>query len=257
MLQYISTYHYGRCTKNSDWYLPMSIGINRLYYIHSGHITVLLDNTPHDLCPGRIYLFPQNLKFELVLSEQTEVDHTFFDFFSLPAISMDTLIEIDPIRFPLIHSASRILFELGQTYQTYPSMERNDFTDLVESYLLNFLFLLDREYPIHTINDPRINRALDYIHKNYSQEITLEELSDVTNLEKNYLIRTFKRYMNATPYQYIKKYRFNIALSLIKRKHPLSEVALSVGYSDVASFSHAFKKNYGISPSEVINSVSV
>ena len=77
---------------------------------------------------------------------------------------------------------------------------------------------------------------------------------EVTNLEKNYLIRIFRQYMNATPYQYVKKYRFSIALSLIKRNHPLSEVALQIGYSDIASFSHAFKKNYGISPSEVIGS---
>lgn len=254
MFQHISTYHFGRCTKNSDWYLPKSIGINRLYYIHSGHITVLLDNIPHDLQPGHIYLFPQNLKFELLLSEKTAVDHSFFDFFSMPAISMDSLIEIDPHDFPLLRSAAQILFQLGQAYQTYPSMERNDYTDIVESYLLNFLLLLDREYRIRTISDPRINLALDYIHKNYSREITLDELSEVTNLEKNYLIRIFRQYMNATPYQYVKKYRFSIALSLIKRNHPLSEVALQIGYSDIASFSHAFKKNYGISPSEVIGS---
>ena len=76
-------------------------------------------------------------------------------------------------------------------------------------------------------------------------------MTEITNLEKNYLIRLFKQYMNSTPYQYITKYRFNIALSLIRRNYSLGEVALQIGYSDVASFSHAFKRIYGISPSSI------
>jgi AraC-like DNA-binding protein len=122
---------------------------------------------------------------------------------------------------------------------------------LVESYLENTLFLINQEFPIHTIADTRINLALEYIHRHYDQEITLEILTEITNLEKNYFIRLFKQYMNLTPYQYIKKYRFNAALSLIKRKFPLSEVALKIGYSDISAFSHAFKRIYGIYPSEL------
>lgn len=253
MFDYLTTYHYGRCVKNHDWYLK-TIGINRVYYIHRGSISVLLDNTRFDLMPGHIYVFPQNLKFELILTKETEVDHTFFDFFTIPAIKMDTLIEIDPDRYALIGQAAQILFGLAQTYQTYPSMERNEYSDLVESYLENMLFLIHKEFPIQMIGDPRINQALDYIHKNYAREITLEQLLEITNLEKNYFIRLFKNSMNITPYQYIKKYRFNIALSLLKHKCSLNEAAQAIGYADAVSFSHAFKKIYGISPSQIAKS---
>ena len=252
MFQHISTYHFGRCTKNSDWYLPKSIGINRLYYIHSGHITVLLDNIPHDLQPGHIYLFPQNLKFEPFLTRETCVDHTFLDFLTLPAIKMDSFLEIDPVQYPLIEKAVGILFELVQTYPTYLCDSNSDYVPLVESYLGNALSLISRQFPIHTITDARINHSLEYIHKNYAQEITLERLAEITNLEKNYFIRLFRQAMNMTPYQYLRKYRFNVALTLIKRGHPLTEVALQIGYSDISAFSHAFKQVYGIYPSEII-----
>ncbi len=255
MFDYLTTYHYGRCVKNRDWYLK-TIGINRMYYIHRGRISVLLDNIRYDLKEGNIYIFPQNLKFELILTEETEVDHTFFDFFTIPAIKMDTLIEIDPNQFQMIRQAAQILFTLAQEYQTYPSMERNEYSDLVESYLENILFLVNKEFPIHLIGDPRINQALDYIHKNYAQEITLEQLLEITNLEKNYFIRLFKNSMNITPYQYIKKYRFNIALTLLKHKCSLSEAAQAIGYSDAVSFSHAFKKIYGISPSRIAKGIN-
>lgn len=250
MFDYLTTYHYGRCVKNHDWYLK-TIGVNRVYYIHRGKISVLLDNTRFDLKEGYIYVFPQNLKFELILTEETEVDHTFLDFFTIPAIKMDTMVEIDPQRFSVIGQASQILFLLAEAHQTYPSMERNEYSDLVESYLENMLFLINKAFSIPLIGDPRINQALDYIHKNYHQEITLEQLLNITNLEKNYFIRLFKNSMNITPYQYIKKYRFNIALSLLKHRCSLSEAAHAIGYSDAVSFSHAFKKIYGISPSEI------
>jgi len=251
MFDYITTYHYGRCAKTyNDWSIP-SIWVNRLHYIHSGEVTVLLDGVPYDLKPGILYLFPQNMRFELILSEETEVDHTFFDFFTLPAISMQAPLAIDPEQVPFIPNAIRILFEIAEQYQTYPVMGRNQYTDLAESYLENLLSLMDHEQRITTIRDPRINLALDYIHNNYHQEITLQNLTEVTNLEKNYLIRLFKQYLNSTPYQYIIKYRFNIAQSLIMRGYSLGEVALQIGYSDIASFSHAFKRIYGIFPSAI------
>ena len=250
MFDYITTSHYGRCVKqHDDWYVK-SFAVNRLYYIHQGNLTVLLDNIPYSLTPGRIYLIPQNLKFELVLCEDTRVDHTFFDFLTMPAIKMDRYIEIDPQQHPLIDSAARILFDLAEKFPTY-GYDRNEYSDVTETYLANILFLIHKVSPINTINDARINHILEYIHKNYHQEITLEKLTEITNLEKNYLIRLFKQYMNVTPYQYIKKYRFNVALTLIKRKQSLTSVALRVGYGDISSFSHAFKQIYGIYPSEI------
>lgn len=253
LFDYLSTYHYGRCVKKNDWYLK-TIGINRLYWIHEGSVSVLLDNRPYVLQAGYIYLLPQNLKFELVLDEATEVDHTFVDFFTLPAIKMDTLIQIDPALHPAIMQGAQILLHLAEAHQTYPSMERNDYTEVVESYLHNLLFLIDREFPIPKIEDPRINTVLDYIHKNYDREITLDELLKLTNLEKNYFIRLFKSCMNITPYQYIKKYRFNIALSLLKHRCSLTEAAQKIGYVDAVSFSHAFKKIYGVAPSQIAKS---
>lgn len=248
LFDYLTTYHYGRCVKSSDWYLK-TIGINRVYYIHSGILSVLLDHKQYQLQEKFLYIFPQNLKFEPILKEDTQVDHTFLDFFTLPAIKMDHPIEIAPSQSNIIKQAAQILFDLTETYQTYPFMQRNAYSNLVESYLENLLFLIDKECPIHLIQDPRINLTLDYIHKNYAQEITLEQLLEITNLEKNYFIRLFKNSMNITPYQYIKKYRFNIALTMLKHKCSLSEVAQAIGYADAVSFSHEFKKIYGIPPS--------
>ena len=158
---------------------------------------------------------------------------------------------LDPAQAPFVEPAAKLLFQMAEEHPTYPSTERNSYSNLVESYLNNLLQLIHRNQRISIISDTRINIALEYIHKNFNKEVSLEELTRITNLEKNYLIRLFKQYINASPYQYILKYRMNVALSMIKRRYPLGDVALKVGYSDVASFSHAFKRIYGVSPSAI------
>lgn len=50
------------------------------------------------------------------------------------------------------------------------------------------------------------------------------------------------------PLQYVKKYRFNIALTLQKHKSTLRETVQKIGYADEESFSQTFKKIYGVSP---------
>ena len=49
------------------------------------------------------------------------------------------------------------------------------------------------------------------------------------------------------------KIRMEKAKFMIEEKRPLTEIALSVGYSDIYQFSRAYKKFYGYSPSTLKN----
>ena len=250
LFDYVSTYRYGRSANPDDWQVKPA-GLNRVCVIHSGKITLMLDSGPYELKPGALYLFPQCINFLFLLPGSTDADYTFLDFFTRPIINMKTPIATELCRGPFIDSAARILFEIVEAHQTYLSLERNDYSDLVDSYLNNLLFLVDRRTPVSTVSDTRVNLALDYIHKNYKQDITVNTLSKIVNLEQNYFIHLFGTHVNTTPYQYISKYRFAIALAMIRQNLSLAEIAREVGYSDCSSFSHAFKRVYGVSPSSL------
>lgn len=254
LFDYISTYRYGRSACPDDWQVTPT-GLNRVCVIHSGKITLMLSSGPYELKPGILYLFPQCINFLFLLPGQTAADYTFFDFFTRPIINMKMPIAIDLSRRGFISSAARILLELGEAHQTYVSLERNTYSDLVDSYLDNLLFLVDREEPVSTVSDARINLVLDYIHKNYKQDITVNTLSELVNLEQNYFIHLFSIHTNTTPRQYISKYRFAIALAMIRQNLSLAEIAREIGYRDLSSFSHAFKRIYGASPSAMRKSL--
>lgn len=253
MFSNISISIYGRCVMHKDWQIVNTIGMNRVYYVNSGSVRFNHGMKKYALKPGMFYLFPQNLKFELTLDEDTQFDHGFFDFTTVPPIKMDRMIEINPEDYPLIKSAAKIAFDLAETYPMFPVSQRNQYYNLAKSYLNNLLVLVNSIIPIETIDDPMMHFIIDYIHKNFHTDISISDLAEKLCLEKNFFIKKFKRYMDITPYQYIRNYRMNTAMSLIKtNRYPISKIAEMVGYADTASFSHAFKKVYEIYPNEVL-----
>lgn len=250
MFSHISMITYGRTIKGNEWACKNVCGLNRLHFIHSGSVLTTTGGI-HMINPDKLYIYPQNLEFNLLRDENTCVDHSFVDFITIPPIKMDDLMEIDPKNHPLIESALKILIDLVDTYPMYPLGERNDYYDLIKSYLNNLLFLINNEIGLSIISDLAVITALDYIHNNFSRDISIDEIATKLNYHKNFFIKKFKKIMAVTPYQYIINYRLNMALDLIKGgTYNIKEIAGMVGYCDASSFSRAFKKIYGIYPAE-------
>lgn len=90
----------------------------------------------------------------------------------------------------------------------------------------------------------------DYISENYSENITLETLSRVTNLNKSYLCRVFKKATGRTVIDYINFVRICKAEKLLKTDMNISDVAYQVGFSTLSHFNHIFKRYNRCPPSE-------
>jgi len=96
-----------------------------------------------------------------------------------------------------------------------------------------------------------IRRAKFSIETNYMQKFSIQELADSLHLERSYFSTLFKREVGCSPQQYLIRCRLENAASLLAdQKMRPGEVAMAVGYPDEFSFSRAFRKAYGISPSE-------
>ncbi len=98
----------------------------------------------------------------------------------------------------------------------------------------------------------RINKVLNYIDDNLNQDLALEKLSDIAYYSPFHLHRIFKAYTNETLYTYINRKRIEKTASLLihKKELTITELALNYGFNSNSSFTRAFKKIYGISPSE-------
>ncbi len=96
-----------------------------------------------------------------------------------------------------------------------------------------------------------IYKIKEYIDGNYFKEISLNQFSERFYVSKEYLSRIFKEQFGIGIYEYVLKVRMEHArIMLADPEMKVQTVAENVGYNDQHYFSKAFKKYYGVSPSE-------
>ncbi|WP_217597324.1 AraC family transcriptional regulator [Cohnella sp. GbtcB17] len=91
---------------------------------------------------------------------------------------------------------------------------------------------------------------LRYMERFYTDNITIEELSQMCNLTPSYVIRLFKQTFGATPIQYLQELRLKAAISYLGSTDlPVQQIAELTGFSNLHYFSRIFKMKVGESPS--------
>ncbi|WDV48074.1 GyrI-like domain-containing protein [Clostridiaceae bacterium M8S5] len=99
----------------------------------------------------------------------------------------------------------------------------------------------------------RINKVQDYIESNINKSLSLDELADISGFSKYHFCRIFKAIVNETILSYINRIRLERAVGLLLYNFTMSitEIAMTLGYSDSAVFARAFKNRFGISASKL------
>jgi len=102
----------------------------------------------------------------------------------------------------------------------------------------------------------RLLKGKKYMDENYLSNPGVSEVALNCNLSVFHFFRTFKTAFRFTPYHYMLQKRLQHAASLvIMQKYTSTEIAMICNFPDVFTFSKAFKRRYGFSPSRwVVNS---
>lgn len=96
-----------------------------------------------------------------------------------------------------------------------------------------------------------IQKSVDYIENNLTEEIPIDKLAETANLSPFYFQRLFSRLVKRPVCEYIKLRRLAQAVNDLKVKNSrILDIALDYGFSSHASFTRAFKETYGITPEE-------
>ncbi|MCW3107222.1 MAG: AraC family transcriptional regulator [Segetibacter sp.] len=100
----------------------------------------------------------------------------------------------------------------------------------------------------------RLKAAHDFIIQSYLEPLTLSCLCYKFGLNEFKLKKGYKHFFGTTVFGHILKLRMEAARELlVSGAMTVSEVAYHIGYSNVSSFSEAFKKHFGYLPRSVRN----
>lgn len=93
-------------------------------------------------------------------------------------------------------------------------------------------------------------RCRHHLQEHAARLRTLEQAAQECHVDVAYLCRLFRRFGQATPYQYLLRLKMNLAADRLRVPGALVKaVATEVGFIDPFHFSRAFKAVLGVSPS--------
>ena len=102
-----------------------------------------------------------------------------------------------------------------------------------------------------TIPFQELSAPIHYIQVHFAERISIASLAAACNLSVSALERRFRKHLDKTPHQYITEMRLEHSRRLLSNSDKaIGTIALETGFSDHSHFTRAFRRHYGIAPSE-------
>ncbi|WIV19968.1 AraC family transcriptional regulator [Paenibacillus polygoni] len=224
-----------------------------LIMVLEGEGTFIQNGVIYPLQPGDLFcLFPQ-VTHEYYTSEASALHKMFFAFDGKQALSLLERTGLSPAR---PHRSKGVREETVHVMEEWFQScynEQKDYSDLERlTFLLRVFATLTvpRSVTPDVIREPSwVQKGKEYLEIHYAGGITIKSVADYVGVERTHFTKIFHKTYGISPMKYMQQLRMNEAESLlIHSSYKLGEIAQSVGYPDLFSFSKAFKNYAGISP---------
>ena len=97
----------------------------------------------------------------------------------------------------------------------------------------------------------RLQLMMQFIHLNYSQNISLDDIAREAMVSKSTALNLFRKYLHITPVNYLINYRLKQASQLLsKTEKKIHLISSETGFHNVEYFCKIFKKRYNFTPTE-------
>jgi AraC-like DNA-binding protein len=137
--------------------------------------------------------------------------------------------------------------------QDNPLMEQETvLMDITSRLLLQYSVLKSQSLNI-PMRKHVLKRVCEYIHDNFMENISLQQLAGIANLSPFHMQRSFLKVKGVTPHEYLMQLRIKKALDLLLNGSRPIETAYKTGFADQSHFSRAFKSIIGITPGKFIS----
>lgn len=232
-----------------------------------GHVTVQLVDETLKVKANEVIIIPAGCNHSLHMGENSERELLLFEqngVFSLKEFSALRQMMSKPIYLTMNHPCRErvraLLFEIIQVHRS-GGMLRNM---LSYALLLEIYAILGEDYLTNSATAAEMNvlqrqlsgedafhRALEYLNKNYVDDMTLDTLAAYAGFSRYTLSRMFRQHTGVTFTQYLSQRRVEMAMELLSTtRFPVTQVALQCGFNSIATFNRVFREVKGCTPTQ-------
>ncbi|HBY61706.1 MAG TPA: hypothetical protein DEH78_17935 [Solibacterales bacterium] len=97
----------------------------------------------------------------------------------------------------------------------------------------------------------RLARGRQYLHACFDAPAASAHAAREACLSPYHFHRAFRSLHGCTPHSYVTELRMQHARALLAAGHPATEACLQTGYSSLPTFTHQFKRRFGVTPGAV------
>ncbi len=260
---------------NTNGFLKCNNEIFRLIYIKKGNIDLEIEGYSRQAKPNDIIIIKPNqlelfilkadskcecivLNFELVNKFESQLSSEalgdFLDFVSGKESGIYIVMKASQ-KSEIILLLNRIFKEkenpdLGSEFLIYISILRL-FVLITRALKMEWeISIKEKNTKIKEI----IKASVNYINHNFEKNITLKDISSYVFLSSSYLAKAFKCEMGISPINYLLRLRIEKSKKILRdTDHKMSDISLSVGFSNQQRFNDIFKKYTKYTPLQYRN----
>ena len=226
-----------------------------LHFIVKGKGILRINNNEYDVREHQIFLIPENTRAFYQADKDDPWEYIWFHIGGpkIPLILKEAGLDSDhPVYTPLscadkIEELARdILANYTRQYYCVGSLYK------ICDYMIEYSSRKEER----EINNSLlyVKNVISYIQLKYSEPVKIDKIAFSLGLNRSYLTRLFKDATGYSLQEYLQTYRMKMAVKLLADNSlSIAQVAANVGYSDTFTFSKAFKRHFGKSPSDYRN----
>ena len=213
-----------------------------------GKARFLSKNIQQDLTEESLIIIPKEHFHQFVISEPEKYERIILSFRETPENTELVSQVMQGIKI-LDAPNERItyIFERLAEIATdeMPHMPRERFVGAALTELLVYVIKYsDGAITKHVTVSPIVRRAIDYIDKHYTEDISVKSISEHLFVSESTISHKFSREMNISIYQYVLKKRLISAHVRIENGESVLLAASESGFKDYPCFYRLYKKHY-------------
>ena len=234
-----------------------------LVWFISGETKIIQADQEYLFKEGDIFLIPRNLLATVILYPReglpnrsvvmhltTERLREFYATLNIKPKATPTLKIRSFDKHPLLESCLASLIPYFEIQQSFPE----NIASLKITETVSILRTIDKEIDnvLANFEEPHKIDLSGFMEKNFMFNMPLEKFGYLTGRSLTTFKRDFHKIYNNTPQRWLTQKRLELAHYQLteKNKKPV-EVYLETGFENLSHFSYAFKKQFGLTPTEL------